>query len=193
MTGLTDEYLALIEESRDAIHALLDESAHDAWSSLREGYGEIRRMLELNETAHKLAALKEDADQIAEQVRAARFPADGPFEIWRERRKQWRATPRDQRENLLLHVLGDERLTTGELAARMNRELDGDHSDGRLQTVASSDVGNLARRMFRDGQIEREPETFRNKLRYRYTRKRGLAGPIADLERAYHDDGEAVA
>jgi hypothetical protein len=48
-------------------------------------------------------------------------------------------------------------------------------------------------RMWRAGQLEREAEPFNGRhVRYRYSGKRGLEGPIAGLERVYHDD-EAVA
>jgi len=47
--------------------------------------------------------------------------------------------------------------------------------------------------MCRDGQLDRAVEPYRGRMRYRYFVRRELAGPIVDLERAFHDDGETVS
>jgi hypothetical protein len=49
-------------------------------------------------------------------------------------------------------------------------------------------------RLLREGQVERQAERFnKSHTRYRYSCRRALEGPIADLDRAYRDDGEAAA
>ena len=94
------------------------------------------------------------------------------WEVERERRNVWTQMPRDRRESLLLHALDDERLILRELTSRMNTEL-GTPDHERYSTVYEGDVRNLVMRMFRAGLLERVEETFRNKPRHRYFRKRG--------------------
>jgi hypothetical protein len=101
----------------------------------------------------------------------------------RERRDVWAGTPRERRESLLFQVLGDERLILRELTSRMNAEL-GTPDHGPHSAVYQGHVRSLVMRMFHAGQLERAGETFKNKPRWRYFRKRGLDGPIVDLERA---------
>jgi hypothetical protein len=40
--------------------------------------------------------------------------------------------------------------------------------------------------MLAAGILTRTAEIFQNKVRYRYARTTGLAGPIADLEETFH-------
>lgn len=104
------------------------------------------------------------------------------FELQRERRQEWQRSPWAYREGALFDVLADERLTISELTERLE-----------LHGLYASDVRTLLRRMVERRQLEREPEPFRGKVRYRYFQRRGLEGPIADLERAFHNDGETAA
>jgi hypothetical protein len=115
-------------------------------------------------------------------------------EAWREHRERdraWRQTERETRERILLDALADEQLTLSQVAERMNMALG--WLPGEYLVVRDSGIRQLAMSMLNSGQLERVPEVFRNKTRYRWQRKRALAGPIADLERAYDDDSEAVA
>jgi hypothetical protein len=102
---------------------------------------------------------------------------------------------RERRESLLFQVLGDERLILRELTSRLNAELGTpDHEPYSAlvaEPVYQGNVRSLVMRMFHAGQLERVAESFKNKTRYRYFRKRGLDGPIVDLERAYHEGGES--
>lgn len=116
----------------------------------------------------------------------------------REASEAWRRVRRDERERLVSKVLGEGRLLIRELTERINAALgypESTDEDGyrSARAVYESEIRNLVVRLVRDGQLEREPEPFEGKIRYRYSRKRGLDGPIADLERAYRDDGEAVS
>jgi hypothetical protein len=47
--------------------------------------------------------------------------------------------------------------------------------------------------MVASGQLDHVREESGSQIRSRYFRRDGLAGPIADLERVYHDDDEAVS
>lgn len=106
---------------------------------------------------------------------------------WDEQRAAWRRSPIEYRENVVLNALGDERLPIGELTARVNAQLGGTAGD----VVYDSGVQSLCYRLLAAGQLGREHEpTERTRPRWRYFRRRDLAGPIADLERAYHDDRE---
>ena len=87
----------------------------------------------------------------------------------RERQAEWRSRRPETRETLLLNAFGDERLTIGEVANRINAELG--CSPDAVPTLDPSDVRRLAMRLLDAGQLEREPETFRNKTRYRWHRK----------------------
>jgi hypothetical protein len=106
----------------------------------------------------------------------------------RERRDAWFKMPWDVRERLLLEALGDKRLTVREIEQGMKAlpEFGGE--------IYTNDVRALAERMISSGRLDRVNDPFRNKPRWRYfLLTPSLDGPIADLERAYHDDGEAVA
>ena len=54
----------LIADARNAVDRLLDQSRHDAWVHLREGYGEMSRALESDDKARKLEEL---ASELAER------------------------------------------------------------------------------------------------------------------------------
>jgi hypothetical protein len=167
-----DDYRELIVDVRDAIRKLLDESTHDSWINLRTIYGDISRKLEREEQERKQAEQKrEQAEQTERKEREQRE--------WAEP-SAWSQLSRERRETLVLQALGDKRQTLRELAAGMNRELG---LDRRPKMILPSEPASLVKRMWRDGQLLREPETFnKTHMRYRYSRNRTLEGPIADLE-----------
>ncbi len=197
----TEEFRELIETTRDAVRELLNESECDAWTALREGYGEMRQALAADEVcaglADRLAKLEAEKQRRAE-AREARDRAvvekEEARNEWREAKDAWRQISAAARESLLLNALGDERLLIREIAARMNAEL-GFSREKATCAVSDYEVRPLIKRMLRDGLLERAPETFnKTHTRYRYSRCRGLAGPIVELEQAYHDgESEAVA
>jgi hypothetical protein len=175
-----EEFRELIEEARDAVRKLLDDSEHDSWVALRRGYRELRWALDLRDSApDETAPAAVDAFKVAEKAA-------------NERRRAWQQMSRDQRENLLLHVLSDRQLLIRELTSRLNVELG--PADRKIdRTLYDSDVRSLVMRLFREGQLERESETFnKTHMRYRYMRRRELDGPIAGLERAYRAESEAA-
>ncbi len=81
----------------------------------------------------------------------------------------WKRTPTERREGMLLEALGSERLLIRELMLRVNTELLGG-VERKHRAVYESNIRSLVMRMVRDGQLERTPETFLNKTRYRYFR-----------------------
>jgi hypothetical protein len=95
-----------------------------------------------------------------------------------EAQDAWKRIPRERRESLLLHVLGDERLILRELTSRLNAELGSpDRTDAVGRTVPGwspiavyeGNVRNLVRRMNRAGQLDRavaerqRPDTMRGR------------------------------
>jgi hypothetical protein len=168
-------YRELIEGARDAVHELLVGAPPDSWMGLRRNYTELRRIIELDDQAIK-ARSRTETTPSAHQARRNRLD---------ELESVWREMPMERRESFLFQALRDERLTLREITARLNVVLDA--PEGEF-IVYQSNVRSLVMRMLRAGQLERVAETFKNKTRFRYFRKRGLDGPIVDLERAFHDD-----
>jgi len=167
-----DDYRELLEKAEDAIQDLLEESRPDAYMSLRFGYREVCRELDRG------ARARGDADTKAEWARARAEQ--------QERQGRWRTLPKERREALVLQVLADDGLRLGDLTARINREL---VPDGGFPAVWESSVRYVVKGMVDAGQLQRTADPMSGgRVRYRYSRKRGLAGPIADLERAYRDD-----
>jgi hypothetical protein len=83
---------------------------------------------------------------------------------------------------VLLHVLGDDSLTLREITERMQAELS--HCD-----LYESGVRGLVMRLFKEArELDRRADPRKKgTVRWLYFR-RGLEGPIADLERTWHED-----
>lgn len=103
-------------------------------------------------------------------------------------RAAWRSVPKPQRECLLLNVLGDDNLTLRELAKRLDTKVRTPECGDEL-IVYGDNIRPLVVCLVQAGELERAAEVFRNKPRYRYSRRRALEGPIIDLERAFNDLG----
>jgi hypothetical protein len=100
---------------------------------------------------------------------------------WREQEQRWRSLSNAQRERLLIELLAEDRLTVSELVEKVRDKF------GRY-AVAYGDVYPVVKRLQLTGELSREEETFRKtRKRWRYFR-RPMAGPIADLERAFNGD-----
>jgi hypothetical protein len=174
-----EDYRALMEGARDALRDLLEETHLDLGVRLRAAYGQLRRELEGDDEGRRSVAERDGVSERKErELRESR-----------EREQVWKQTPIERRESLLLQVLADEGLTINELVGRVNAELC--PPDTNYLMVYEPALRVLVKRMFAAGQLERVGEPACNgQTRYRYFRKRGLDGPIADLDRAYHHDGE---
>lgn len=104
---------------------------------------------------------------------------------WREKRareRAWRNKPRDERERLVLEALRDDSLTMLELLERMRAELpEFDLYDSKIRPLVTG--------LVKGGELDRRPDPrWNGRVRWLYFRARDLKGPIADLERAFHDD-----
>jgi hypothetical protein len=166
-----DEYRELIDAAERAVYDLLVASTPESWLSLRTGYGELKREV----LRHEGTSDRGRAEHIERQRR-----------LRESIHERWNRLTTEARENLLLHVLADDRLLIREMVERLNDELVPE--DVTWRAVYESSVRGLAARLVRNGQLERAAESWRGKVRYRYFRRRGLSGPIADLDRAFHDD-----
>src|SRR5207247_1257566 len=96
------------------------------------------------------------------------------------RRGRWLRLRRQERRQLMLDLLGDDRLTLRELQERFAEELGA--------TVYESEMRSVVRGLVAAGELNREAEPFRpnrGSIRYRYSRRRGLSGSIAELEHAF--------
>ncbi|MDQ6779175.1 MAG: hypothetical protein M3071_23795, partial [Actinomycetota bacterium] len=149
-----------------------------------------RRQIEMAQVDWVAAVSKADAllrELLRDRESGRKAESKRDNEKMREAHAAW-AIPPARREGLLLQVLGDERLVIRELTDRLNAELRFPSSENRWYAVYQSHVRSLLMRMVREGQLERTPEMFKNKVRYRYSRKLPLEGPIVGLERTYQDD-----
>lgn len=103
-------------------------------------------------------------------------------------RSIWPALRQDRREALVLEVLGDRKLTVREITDGLNELLRTPECGGR-PIVWTSNVQSLLYPMLDARQLERKAEPRGQRaVRYRYFRRTGLDGPIADLERAFNDN-----
>jgi hypothetical protein len=171
-----DEYLAAAREAKEALHDFLMECEPDTGAALRVAYGELRRIVESNGAdvpSHTESEAQERERQEERRRKNKRYAA------W-----QNEVSP-EQREAYVFRFLGTERLSLGELTARMNEELKPEIH------VFKNRLSQLLKAMIADGQLERErDDRYPNQLRYRYFRKSTLEGPIADLQSQF-DGGES--
>lgn len=93
----------------------------------------------------------------------------------RDAARAWAQTPKAEREQVVLDAIGDRRLTITEATAACNEAL----PDIRIY---ASSVGYVMRRLLGEGVLEREPEIFRNKPRYRYSKRKPMDDAISELD-----------
>jgi len=102
----------------------------------------------------------------------------------RERQSEWRRLDLAERHRLILGVLGPGALTIREICVALNDLRDD-------WTVYLSHVTSTVNRLHARGDLARLPDRADGRLRYRYFHPTTLSGPIADLDRAFHDDHPA--
>lgn len=107
------------------------------------------------------------------------------LEELQEWERVWKALPIAERERQVLANLGDGRLTIKQVAASFGEEAGISRGSNFMNDVVSQTM----RRMFKAGRLERAV-VKRNV--HCYFRPRALDGPIAELERAYNEMGEAA-
>ena len=118
------------------------------------------------------------------------------LEQWREREIEsranqatWRNLSRLDRARLIVELLGDDRLTVRGVTAKITERLG--HG-----AVYDSTTRQALMRLLNEGELCRAPEPNGcGQVRYRFYRNTHLSGPIADLERTFHEpteDEEAI-
>ena len=159
----SDEYIELLEEARDVLRELLTHAEPGTGLDVHRTYNQIKAAL-ARETGEASGGSEADS---------------------RLRRQAWLVMPRGDRTRLLLQELGDRRLTINELTDRV--------SEARADIdVYEGDIRALVYRLCREGELDRAGERrcrgdHKGSIRYRYFRNTTLDGPIADLERAFHE------
>lgn len=94
------------------------------------------------------------------------------------RRLNWsRDTTIYNREQHVLTAIGEKQLTIAETMDAIRVV----HEEGFF--VGESGVRSVVTRLFKSHDLDRTGEEYRGRVRYRYFRRIGLEGPIADLQR----------
>jgi hypothetical protein len=125
MACTDDEYRELVVAARDAICDLLDESKHDAWTSIRAGYGDLCRYIENSEAVagpdwdDMLRRLREINQRLG--VGQTTTERDTPGGLWRAGLREWRALPPAAQEHHVLNAIGDERLSSDDIRLRVHK------------------------------------------------------------------------
>jgi hypothetical protein len=110
----------------------------------------------------------------------AREQAAADVEALREHQREWPQLSLDERHRLVLAVLGAEQLTIREICEGLNDLRDD-------WTVYLSHVTSTVNRLHARNELHRVADRTSGRVRYRYFHPTELSGPIADLDRAFHD------
>lgn len=159
-----DEYLDLCQTAKDALGELLEETDHHLGTTERAAYGSLSKYIE------KWDGEAGDDPDAAWGGERARERAE------LEREQAWADWPMERKRAMVLDVLGDDRLTGSELAVRYREALKEDFDLYQKQVLY------IVRKML-GSEVDRELEPWGSRGRYRYFRKVGLEGAIADLQR----------
>jgi hypothetical protein len=124
--------------------------------------------LALHQALGEIRQLREDEQRAAD------------VDALRERQSEWRRLDLPARHRLVLVVLGDRRLTIREICVALNDLRDD-------WTVYLSHVQSTITRLHARGDLARVPDRASGRRVYRYFHPTTLTGPIADLDRAFHD------
>jgi hypothetical protein len=166
---MTDEYREATEDARNALRRLLKMSEPGTGLLLHNAYNALGRMLDEPEKPPP-SLLDFEREERERQDREQR-----------ERWARWKNTPQHDRERLILEVLGDERLKSREVAARLEEKIGG--------AVWYGPAYAALEKMRQAGEVDREPaEMYRGRRVWRYFRRATLEGPIADLQRQLDED-----
>lgn len=163
-----DDYLDLCRVARDALADLLEETDHHRGVKERAAYGSVVEYIEKYEET--------EADDHDSAPLLTRPGFDSHDAERGEREQAWSRWPMERKRAMVLDVLGDDRLTGKELAQRYREAVKDDFDVYQDQVLYI--VGKML-----GSEVDRELEPWSSRGRYRYFRKVGLEGPIADLQR----------
>jgi len=165
----------------DTIHDTRD---HVSLSALGAGYHRdyhrgcwpvVRDALDAVSGARKLTAQEAQHEKWEEEAQKSR-----------EEQKRWRALSFPEREHLLVELLGDRRMPVGGFVAKVQEKF-GKHS------VRYGDVYPVLRRLRQSGELDSVAESFRGTRTRAVYSRREMAGPIVDLDRAYHESTDEAS
>ncbi len=110
-----------------------------------------------------------------------------------ERRTEWRKMSWEAREDLFLEVLGDDRLTAGQIAMRLNARLDWliEQISDEFQPIVMRHTRAVALRLIASNQLDRElVPRVGQRMAWLFSRRPGLDGPIGELEQLFEEEGD---
>jgi hypothetical protein len=178
-----EHYVELMIEAKDALGDMLRATEPGMGSLYHQAYAGLKQQIEeatgeRHRGPHPRLPGAEGHD--------ATEPATSHFDDYHVKNREIRRCRRDftrpQRERFILEQLGDEGLTTGEIAERFSKH----HPElglypGHIQPIVAD--------MFKNRELRREPTGLSGpNPRWRYFRNATLEGPIADLDRQLQED-----
>lgn len=171
----SDEYVELIETAKDAVRELLMATEPGTGLGLHSAYNTLKAMHEKGTTPQTTTS-HGDRER---QMWAARH------EEWAAAREGWTQLSLPERERLVIETIGEGKVPIRELLSKWNERPD-------MSSIHYSDVYPTVRALYKAGELDRSIERVKNTQRtcQHYFRKAKLAGPIVDLERTFHEQGE---
>lgn len=179
----SEKHRALIEDARDALLDLFDEFEPDAWTSLRIGYGELRRALEWDDREAQADQAERDWEA-EERLDPDRQELEAAWWHSKQARDAWRTLDAAVKRAWIVDALGDHGLLRHEIAERVTELHPG-------VEVSYSGVSATLKDLLTAGEIEREREprtpncstTAKSGWRWRWRRRQGVLSPeLRDLE-----------
>ena len=165
------EYIELLENARDALRALIrgSEPGSQGVINMNVAYRDITGAIEREgrETQRERP--------VDEHSPATEIPRTVATAYWTV------ATTVREREHHVLNTLADERLTITEVFWRLIHA----HPE---YSINHTTVTSVVTRLFTRSELDREPEPYRGRTRYRYYRRDALEGEIANLDAAFRAD-----
>jgi hypothetical protein len=181
------DYLRLLEDAKYSLGELLRASEPGTAPSLHAAYNVLKRSI----ARHEASARTTEPVVAEANLGAALARVGSAFRESEEMRRRselgdrWRLMKLDDRHRTILSVLGERKLTTREIVAALNDTAEWEFYNNDSVVVCT------VRRLWQRGDLDRAAEEWRGKIRYRYFHRTELDGPIADLARAFEDEGAA--
>ena len=130
--------------------------------------GAVNDLLEQVSARHTVSATSAAAETL-----------EGARNEWKSSRAGWTGLSRPQRERLIIEAIGEDQLSVSDLVDTLATRLE-------CENLLYSDIYPALRPLLASDELDRVMLPWRgSKTIWRYFRKT-LAGPIVDLDRAYH-------
>lgn len=171
---MRDDYRALVEDARDALHGLLRETAPGTGLTMHYAYNELRRMLE-------------EADRPPAPPKPVPYCETNEFKQHLRQKEAWRDLPRAEKHHMVRNALGDSALIVSQITERMQE------AHGSSYPIYDTAVRVLANELVEQGELERVKELRvpgGTAWRWRYSRRASLSPEVEALQRALDRDEE---